>query len=68
MKKSFIQKVFVVIKLGAFCFKISSFCSPGCCQVHIAFTAASMWHGSVLLYRCTSRIFARQAFKLYVVK
>ena len=31
MKKIFTQKIFVVLKLRAFCFEISSFSSPGCC-------------------------------------
>ena len=53
-------------KLSVFCFEISSFSSPGCCQFHIAFPAASMWHGSVLHYRCTSRLLGRQGFKLYI--
>ena len=30
-KKTFIQKVFVLLKLSAFCFKISSFSFPGSC-------------------------------------
>ena len=30
-EKIFIQKIFVVLKLSAFCFEISSFSSPGCC-------------------------------------
>ena len=51
-----------MLKLSAFCFEISSFSSPGCFQFQIAFTAASMWHGSVLLYRCASRNFGRQSF------
>ena len=59
--------MFVVLKLSTYiCFEISSFFSLGCCQFHIAFTAASMLHGSVLLYRCTSRFFGRLGFKLYI--
>ena len=30
MKKIFMQKIFVVLKLGAYYFEISSFSSPGC--------------------------------------
>ena len=54
MKKILIQKTFV-LKLSVFCFELAIF--P-------VFAAASMWHGSVLLYRCLSRIFRRQEFKL----
>ena len=68
MKKFFIQKMFVELKLSGFCFEIVSFSSPGCCQFYTAYTAGIMWHGSVLLYRCTSRIFERQVFKLYIAK
>ena len=66
MKKTFIQKIFVVLKLSAFYFEISSFSSPGGCHFHIALTAANMWHGSVLRYWCTSRIFKRQRFNFYM--
>ena len=47
MKKTFIQK-FVLLKQSALCFEMSSLASTGCCYFHIASTAASMWHGSVL--------------------
>ena len=66
MKKIFMQNILVVLKLSAFCFEINSF-SWLLYQIHIAFTEASMWHpkhGSILLYRCESTIFRRQAFKL----
>ena len=35
MKKITIQKVFIVLRLSAFCFEIARFSSPGCC---ISFT------------------------------
>ena len=41
MKKIFIQKIFIVSKLSAFCFGISSFSSPGCC---ISFILCLLWH------------------------
>ena len=50
MKKIFMPEIFVVLKLRAFYFEISTFSSPGCC-IHIAFTTAGRWyqqHGSVL--------------------
>ena len=35
MKKFFIQKLFVVLKLSAFCFEISNSSFPGCCTSFI---------------------------------
>ena len=66
MKKNFIQKIFLVLKLSDFCFEINSFFSWLLNQFHIAFTAADMWHqkyDSVLLYKRSSRIFRNQEFK-----
>ena len=64
--RTFSSKNICCVKVSAFCFEIIGFSSPGCFQFHIAFTAANMTHGSVLLYRCTSKIFGRQEFKLYI--
>ena len=47
--------MFVVLKLSAFCFEVSSFLMV-LYRFHIAFTAAGMWHlknGSVLHYKYT---------------
>ena len=35
MKKFFIQKMLVVLKLSVFCFEISNLPSPGCCTSFI---------------------------------
>ena len=53
MKKIFIQKIFL-LKLSAFFFKLVVF--------PLLVVVTTMWHpkhGTVLLYRCGSRIFRR---------
>ena len=73
MKKTFIQKIFVVLKLSAFCFEISSFSSiPWFLSVSYSIYCSCYvncgYYVTVLVYRCTFRILGRQGFKLCITK
>ena len=62
MKKIFIQKLFVVLKLSAFYFEINSFSSPGCCIsliLHLLQLVCAI-QSVAQFYRCKSRV---QRFK-----